>query len=113
MRTSRYAARAASSLIAGVLAAATTGIAADPPAGQGGPRPSTRAIREELLRDWDIDGNGSISKSEADVARARMRRKRFELQLGAGIDPVTGLPRAAEGMVPADDEAAEEPLFQL
>jgi len=113
MRTSRYAARAVSSLIAGVLAAATTGIAADPPAGQGGPRPSTRAIREELLRDWDIDGNGSISKSEADVARARMRRKRCELQLGAGIDPVTGLPRAAEGMVPADDEAAEEPLFQL
>lgn len=125
MRTNRYAAaRAASSLGAVVLltlalAAAMPGIAAEPPAGRGGglvpggTGSSTRATREELLREWDLDGNGSISKSESDVARARMRRKRLELQLGAGIDPVTGLPRAAEGTTPADDQAAEEPLFQL
>jgi hypothetical protein len=119
MRTNRRAANClvAAALLAVALGATMPGIAADPPAG-GGLVPGTsgsssRATREELLRDWDLDGNGTINKSEADVARARMRRKRLELQLSAGIDPVTGLPRAAAGTTPEDDQAAEEPLFQL
>jgi len=57
--------------------------------------------REELLREWDLDGDGTISKPEADVARGRMRRKRLEMQFGAGIDPLTGLPRGI------DDPAGE------
>jgi hypothetical protein len=121
MRTNRRAAKClfAMSLLAVALGATMPGIAADPPAGRGGGLvPGTfgssgRATREELLREWDLDGNGTINKSEADVARARMRRKRLELQLSASIDPVTGLPRAAEGTTPEDDQAAEEPLFQL
>lgn len=121
MRTNRRAAHGlvAVAVLAVALGGTMPGIAADPPAGRGGglvpgtSGSSTRATREELLRDWDLDGNGTINKSEADIARARMRRKRLELQLSAGIDPVTGLPRAAEGAAPEDDQAAEEPLFQL
>ena len=121
MRTTRRAATSlvAAALIAVALGATTQAIAADPPAGRGGGLvpgsfgSSNRATREELLREWDLDGNGTINKSEADVARARMRRKRLELQLGAGIDPLTGLPRAVEGAASEDDQAAEEPLFQL
>ncbi|MFM7137362.1 MAG: hypothetical protein ACKO1M_09900 [Planctomycetota bacterium] len=93
---------------------------AEPPAGRGGglvpgtSAPPVRATREELLRDWDLDGDGSISKSEADVARARMKRKRLEIQLGAGIDPVTGLPRGSDsGAEASDPEAGDEPVFRL
>ncbi len=73
-------------------------------------------IRAELFREWDLDGNGTISKPEADLARARMRRERLELQLGGGIDPITGLPRGLEGATPAEtgDEADDEgPVFRL
>lgn len=107
-------------LVAMMLASASAATAAEPSAGRGGglvpgtSAPSARATREELLRDWDLDGDGSISKSEADVARARMRRQRLEIQLGSGIDPVTGLPRGIDsGAEAADPDAAEEPLFRL
>jgi hypothetical protein len=120
MRANRTWIRATTGLVAAVLCSSLPGIAADPPAGRGGglvpaaSAPPARATREELLRDWDLDGDGSISKSEADIARARMRRKRLEMQLAAGIDPVTGLPRGIDGATETSDaEAAEEPLFQL
>ena len=111
--------RAASGLVAAVILVSSPAVVAQQatlPGGRLGPGSSASspgATREELLRGWDLDRNGSISKSEADIARARMRRKRLELQLSAGIDPVTGLPRAAAGTTPEDDQAAEEPLFQL
>jgi len=77
----------------------------------GGAPPKAGLTREELVRSWDLDGDGTISKSEADLARARMKRQRLEMQFGTGIDPVTGLPR---GNVPSEDgEDVEEPLFQL
>ena len=61
------------------------------------------ASRDELVRQWDLDGNGTIDESEASVARARMRRSRMQLELDGGLDPVTGKPR-----VLADGEATDE-----
>jgi len=49
--------------------------------------------REELVRKWDLNSDGSIDEGEAEVARSRMRRDRAELQLKSGIDPLTGKPR--------------------
>lgn len=63
--------------------------------------------REELVRKWDLDGNGRIDASEASIARARMRRNRIELETAGGIDPVTGKPRAAVTEEPADEEPPE------
>lgn len=60
------------------------------------------ASREELVRRWDLDGNGTIDQSEASIARSRMRRARSELAQSNGIDPLTGKPRVA-----ADDAAAK------
>ncbi|MEX0670062.1 MAG: hypothetical protein WD060_06375 [Pirellulales bacterium] len=57
--------------------------------------------REELVRKWDLDGNGAIDESEAAVARTRMRRSRLEMQRSAAIDPLTGRPRVTD--------AADEP----
>jgi hypothetical protein len=72
--------------------------------------PTTGLTREELVRRWDLDGDGTISKSEADIARARMRRQRYEMHLESGIDPVTGLPR---GESPTRAEVEEPPPYQL
>lgn len=60
--------------------------------------------REELVRQWDIDGNGTIDPSEVSIARARMRRSRLELELDSGIDPVTGKPRVLADNEPTDQE---------
>lgn len=62
--------------------------------------------REELVRQWDLDGNGTIDKSEAAIARSRMRRSRMQLELDGGLDPVTGRPRA---IADADAPPAEPP----
>jgi len=78
----------------------------------GGSGPKTGLTREELVRSWDLDGDGTISKSEADLARARMRRKRLEMQLGTGLDPLTGLPRDAAAEIGPDDDS-DEPVFRL
>ena len=64
--------------------------------------------REELVRQWDLDGNGTIDASEASIARARMRRSRLELELDSGIDPVTGKPRVIADSEPADEAPAAE-----
>jgi hypothetical protein len=64
--------------------------------------------REELVRQWDLDGNGTIDASEASVARARMRRSRMALELDSGIDPVTGKPRVIADAEAADDEPPAE-----
>lgn len=72
--------------------------------------PATGLTREELVRRWDLDGDGTISKSEADVARARMRRERLEMQFEDGLDPVTGLPRGESG---SRSQAAPPPPYEL
>lgn len=77
---------------------------ADPPPRSGGLVPASGATREELVRQWDLDGNGTIDEAEATAARARMRRARAELEQGAAIDPVTGRPKDA-----ADEPAVDEP----
>ena len=97
--------------------AATTAAGQQPPIPRSGglvpsaSGPKLGLTREELIRGWDLDGNGTISKSEADLARARMRRQRLEMQLGAGLDPLTGLPRGIDGGDVGEEE--DEPLFQL
>jgi hypothetical protein len=94
--------------------------AVDPAAGRaGGLVPageSTRGgmTREELFREWDLDGDGTISKSEADVARGRMRKRRIEMQLQAGIDPLTGKPLELDrGEADVATEPGQEPEFRL
>lgn len=49
--------------------------------------------RDELVRKWDLDKDGTIDAGELELARSKMRRERVELQLGAGLDPLTGRPR--------------------
>ena len=73
--------------------------------------PAAGQSREELVRQWDLDGNGTIDASEAAVARARMRRGRVEMQLNAGIDPLTGRPRvtAEEAVLAAEEVGPELP----
>ncbi|MCE9630410.1 MAG: hypothetical protein K8S94_06795 [Planctomycetia bacterium] len=61
--------------------------------------------REELVRKWDTDGNGTIDESEAAVARVRMRRSRLETQQSAAINPLTGRPRGVD----AAEESSVEP----
>lgn len=117
MRSTPFVSWAAVGPMAGWLVALPL-CAAEPAAGRAGglvpgsSRPVTTKTREELVREWDLDGDGTIGRSEADVARARMRRQRLEMQLGAGIDPLTGLPRGIVGEE-SDEPAADEPLFQL
>ena len=70
-------------------------------AGVAGARPSHAddpavMTREELVRKWDLNSDGSIDDGEAEVARSKMRRDRAELQLKTGIDPLTGQPRISE-----------------
>lgn len=66
------------------------------------------STREELIRKWDLDGNGTIDASEASIARARMRRARMQLELDGGLDPVTGKPRMAVENDAASNEPAED-----
>lgn len=65
----------------------------------------TGTTREELVRQWDLDRNGTIDPSEAAIARERMRRGRKEMQFGSGIDPITGRPRdEKESEATSEDE---------
>ena len=64
---------------------------------RGGLAPAPRKTREELVRSWDLNADGTIDKGEAEVAASRMRLQRAELRLSSGIDPVTGLPRDETG----------------
>lgn len=68
--------------------------------------------REELVRQWDLDGNGTIDASEAAIARARMRRSRLEAGLDGGLDPVTGKPRVLVDGEPADEPPAPDTTSQ-
>lgn len=72
--------------------------------------PALGVSREELVRQWDLDGNGTIDASEANVARARMKRTRIEAELGTGIDPLTGKPRVIGDETPED--APDEPAVR-
>lgn len=79
--------------------------------GAGVPSAPAGISREELVRQWDLDGNGTIDASEAAVAKARMKRTRMEMELGTTIDPLTGKPRAlvTEGAQDESTDGAEEP----
>jgi hypothetical protein len=60
------------------------------------PGGSTLITREELIRKFDLDGNGRIDEAEAEMARSRMRRERADLRPQSMIDPLTGRPRGAK-----------------
>jgi hypothetical protein len=71
--------------------------------------------REELVRKWDLNSDGSIDDGEAEVARSKMRRDRAELQMKTGIDPLTGQPRISEtdDAGPNETPAADLPEAEL
>jgi len=71
------------------------------------------ASRDELVRQWDLDGNGTIDESEASVARARMRRSRMQLEFDGGLDPVTGKPRVLADGEPTNEDRPATPDTQL
>jgi hypothetical protein len=64
--------------------------------------------REELVRKWDLNSDGTIDEGEAEVARSKMRRDRADLQLKSGIDPLTGRLRGAEDGTDLDEERAAD-----
>lgn len=100
---------AAAAVVAACLAPAG---AADPPASRaGGLVPTPRKTREELIREWDLNSDGTIDQGEAEVASSRMRRERAELRLNSGIDPVTGLPRGESPELLAPEEDVAEPII--
>lgn len=66
----------------------------------------TFTTRDELIRKWDLDKDGSVDEGEVEIARSKMRRERAELQMQSGIDPLTGRPR----LTPEEEEAAAEEL---
>ena len=86
-----------------VLAAAIclAGVASARPSRADDPAVMTR---EELVRKWDLNSDGAIDEGEAEVARSKMRRERAELQMKAGIDPLTGRPRISETDAAAPNE---------
>lgn len=75
------------------------GVAWTPAVGRGD---ETTTLREELVRKWDLNGDGSIDDGEAEIARSKMRRERDEVERKSGLDPLTGEPRSNG----ADDESA-------
>ena len=89
MTKQRTGVRAVGVVVAMVLCGASPSIAAEPGSGKAGglvpgpAKPRGGLTREELLREWDLDGDGTISKPEAVVARGLMRRQRLDMQLGA------------------------------
>ena len=96
----RPAHRAWLAVSAGVpLAVGAVAWAADPPS----------ASRDELVRKWDVNSDGTIDAAEAELARSRMRRERAELLFKTGIDPLTGRPRTLAADPAADDLPAELP----
>jgi hypothetical protein len=64
----------------------------------------TGPSREQLVRKWDLNSDGTIDEGEAEVARSKMRRERADLQMKSGIDPLTGRPRS----VAADDTESDK-----
>lgn len=62
-----------------------------------------RKTRDELVREWDINSDGTIDIGEAEVAASRMRLERATMRLNSGFDPVTGRPRG-------EPEPEEEPV---
>ena len=87
--------RAAVSL-AGVLA-----LAALPASAQSPPASRSASVapmsREEFLRQFDLNSDGSIDASEGELARSRMRQDRAEQDRRRSIDPLTGKPRGDAG----------------
>ena len=99
-------------LALGLVLALPAGAQPPGPGGRGGgllPARETPSIsggltREEILRRFDLDANGTIDEGEAETARVRMRRERIETLRNSGVDPLTGRPRgdaAASGREPA------------
>jgi hypothetical protein len=79
------------------------------PPSSAAPPASTPLTREELIRKWDLNSDGSIDESEAEVARSRMRRERVELRMKTGIDPLTGRPRGEQTEAKDRPDAEREP----
>lgn len=97
--------------IMAVVAVAAAASAQEIKSGRSGgllPTPTIGLSREELVRSWDLDRDGTISKSEAELARSRMQRQRLEIQFGSGLDPLTGRPRRVE---PPTDKADADNEF--
>lgn len=95
-----------------VVALAATAPAQETTPGRSGgllPKAGAGLSRDELVRSWDLDRNGTISQSESEIVRARLQRKVRDIQMGSGLDPVTGRPRGVEpstDMADGDDESS-------
>jgi len=66
-------------------------------------------LSEGLLRQWDLNRDGTVDAGEAEVARSKMRRSRTEAAKTGDIDPVTGRQRAAPGVAGGRGAAQAEP----
>jgi hypothetical protein len=59
----------------------------------GGKPVMPRLTREELLKKWDLNGDGKLDVGEVEVATSKMRLERAEMRLSTSLDPITGKPR--------------------
>lgn len=65
--------------------------------------------RELLVRDWDLNGDGTIDDGEAEVARSKMRRERSELKAKAFGGRSEARPSSVERGNPATSGAGLTP----
>lgn len=91
------------------LALGTAGVAAFLPRVVARAADPALTTRDELVRKWDLNKDGVIDEGELEIARAKMRRERVDLQLGAGLDPLTGRPREASDEQRAQADAPSLP----
>ncbi|MBM3954116.1 MAG: hypothetical protein FJ309_05805 [Planctomycetes bacterium] len=94
--------------------AAQSSAAAAAPASPG-PAPQGPLLVDQILRRYDLNGDGNVDEIEASIGQAKIRRHRSQQRAESSIDPVTSRPRSQSdptaplGFHPGGTTAAETP----
>lgn len=84
-----------------------------PPAAAAAPSGGGGAVgplsTEEVLRRYDLDGDGTVDDVEAAIGQAKLRRYRKAVRAATEIDPVTGFPRSQSDPTTTSGRRVERP----